>query len=276
MLLVPYYWPKIAVFLVIASIGCYAPHWGSDKTNIGLLGIVCAIFAMAIPLGYHDIPHVSVNFLSAFCICVAISFVVLPDHIATQLRRYLKTQVRLLDHYIGFVLLDASLGNQQYQRHSILQELLFDSNAIFLRLARLPHKQLDVVNFAKASEDIIYLAVAVENALNNLSARAYFDGPLLELQHYKSAYHRIFTAFITDTSLDAKALLLPAQNELNQVVAQQLAVIAQQSPTHLHDYQQWEIVAFTLRNFDAALQQWIALYPWHGKAMSSHYRSQRV
>lgn len=256
---------RIVIFLAIALAASFAVSKAPDVLKIGILATIFALLGMRFQVSFVNIKIISVNFSLSLLLLFVTNYFIFPNKLPSQIRSSLTAGFRMLGQYYGFLLSDAAVGNHDSLRRSQLQQ---QAVAVLEYLKKITaayqqvHPKSPFVATTKTLQQLIYNAVSVEAAISRLTVRAYFNGPLSELQHYNDVYR---TLFISARKKDYTAIkhLAGEHKKLLLAISSQNKNLQGRVSSLSHDYQQWYQVAFCMGRFDVELQHYIDILQEH-------------
>lgn len=263
-------WLRVILFLVIALVACFSANYGPDKIKLGVLASIFALLAMRFQVNGDDIKIISVNYCLGFVILLITNTLIFPNKLPSQIRSSLLASFRILGQYYYFLLSDATVGNHDTFRRSELQQqtlLVLESLKKITQAYQKVNPSTQYVAMTMALQQLIYLAIGVEAAISRLTVRAYFNGPLSELQNYGTLYRKIFIA-ARQRDYSVLQHLPEAQKKLLSTISAQKENLNGRLSTLSHDYQQWFQVAFCIESFNHQLEQYVTILKDHCDAGS--------
>lgn len=261
----PHEWLRVVVFLAIALAASFSINKGPDVLKIGVLATILALLAMRFQVSFASVKIVGFNFSLSLILLLVTNYFIFPNKLPSQIRSSLIAGFRILGQYYCFLLSDATVGNHDSLRRSQLQQQALAVLEYLKKITEAYQKvqpKSQFVATTKALQKLIYLAVGVEAAISRLTVRAYFNGPLSELQQYSGAYRSLFIA-ARKKNYTALEILSGEQEILLTSIANQNKNLQGQLSALSHDYQQWYQVAFCMARFNAGLQSYICILQEH-------------
>lgn len=250
---------RIGVLVFCVFVGTYISNKKPDYAQSAVLAMIYSLIALAYPLNSSEWIRLDSNFAIMLGICCGVLYFVWPDRLMRQIALHQDTGFLLMGRYLCFVLSDSSIGNIAENRRILLKENLIDNQLILSKLEQAYYKTAkDDLLRTKVNQhrDLIYHAIAIESSLQNLSNRAYFNGPNQSIQACVKAYQQLFQHVSHQQKHDRDTQDIQAAfQQFKEHIAEQQTMIKQKVSLIYHDFLQWNDVVFKMERFNHALFQ---------------------
>jgi uncharacterized membrane protein YccC len=262
MLTVKWEWLNLTVYLLFAFVGCYLANVHSSLIKTILLTLVFGLLQLRFQSSVQLLPLVALNFLMSLCLVLFFSLVILPNTLATQVKHNIAVSLRNIVRYYIFILRDAAVGNHDVdnrellQRHAIQQSNNLQAKVILCD----KNKKINLI-VAKTLQQLLHYAINVEASITRLSTRAYFGGPLQELDACANTT-RLVVLDALNGNLAQSDLLQQKYSQLLTAIENQQKAINSNATFIQHDYQHWFNVAKCICRFNETYLQLVDA--WQG------------